>query len=59
MDDEWNALEHYLLTRAPRSPDRADAEAPEPAVVVAIPTLELDEVPAAPVVVLGAGPAPG
>jgi hypothetical protein len=59
MDDEWNALEHYLLARAmPPTPDLPVPEPPEVTVVLTIPTLEADDAAAPPVAALGARPTP-
>jgi hypothetical protein len=59
MDDEWDALEHYLLARAtsPAS-DRPVVEPPEVTVVLAIPSLEADDAAVPPVAALGASPTP-
>jgi hypothetical protein len=59
MDDEWDALEHYLLARATPAPRGASAEPAVAPVVVTIPTLDPDDVPAPPVAALGAGPPAG
>jgi len=59
MDDEWNALEHYLLARAtPPTPERPVSEPPEVTVVLTIPTPEADDAATPPVAALGAGPTP-
>jgi hypothetical protein len=44
MDDEWHALEHYLLTRTGRARG-AGTEAPEPS-VAPIATVDPDDPPA-------------
>jgi hypothetical protein len=59
MDDEWDALEHYLLTRATAAAsDRPVAEPPEAMVVLVIPSLEADDAAVPPVAALGASPTP-
>jgi hypothetical protein len=59
MDDEWGALEHYLLARAGGATE-APVAPDEPATIllpVAVP--ELDEVVIVPAVTSGASPARG
>ena len=55
MDDEWHALEHYLLTRIGRT-EGARAEPPEPPVteppMTRIPTVDPDDTPALPATAL-------
>jgi hypothetical protein len=59
MDDEWGALEHYLLAKAGGAPE-ARAAPDEPAtILLPVPAPELDEIVTVPAVTLGAGPARG
>jgi hypothetical protein len=58
MDDEWNALEHYLLNRTSGSPERPRFGPADPAPLL-VPTSEPEEVSPPEVAALGVRPAPG
>jgi hypothetical protein len=70
MDDEWHALEQYLLTRLGGAHERASAEPAEPPVppiaivdptidATIVPTIDPDDAPASPAAALGVPPARG